>query len=60
MTITDGRDHLRRQAERIAYALSVVLYLREDGSVHLKPPGEKIDPGPRARPQPHGHDPKTS
>lgn len=45
----------RQQAENCAYALGITLYLRPDGSLSQRPPGDPIDPGPQSRPLPLGH-----
>ena len=44
---------LRAQAAALARALGVKFYIR-NGRIEQHPPGEMVDPGPLARPQPHG------
>ncbi|MGH7053492.1 MAG: hypothetical protein ACREFK_15165 [Stellaceae bacterium] len=55
----------RQQAEAMAYALGIALYIGTDGTISqrepvgLQPPGltrwERIDPAPGAGPTSHGH-----
>lgn len=51
----------RAKVQRIADNLQIPLYVREDGSVHQFPPGEKVTPDPAMGPQSnagHGAGPK--
>lgn len=41
----------RKQAQDLAYALGINLYLRADGSLAQQPPGELVPAGPNATPQ---------
>lgn len=45
----------RQQAEAMAYALGIALYLGADGTISQREPGERIDPAPGALPTAHGH-----
>jgi hypothetical protein len=59
MAATDGLlAGRRRRAERLANTLHIPLFLRADGEIARFPPGERIEPSPRALPTSHWHEPQ--